>query len=383
LLACGLFATLAGTQFLGSLATFDAPALFLLALATWLGVRAATAPVPGRPLARLGLLAATGLVLAAADVTKYATALFTPVVIVMVALAAGRRRPGRAGLASAAIVLVAWAIPLAVAALAGGQDYWQGVKASTLARPAADSPVPSVLRDAYVWTSLILVLALLGVWLSARGRAGSHPGGRFLPAVLLAAALLAPAEQARLHTTVSLQKHVVFGAWFGAIAAGYALARLSRVDRGYGWAVVMALPIAAATLFGSLGQAHFLHRDWPDATAMIKVLRPAVRAHPGPYLAEDDDVEAYYLRSEVRWQDWSGTYYFRFPGQLPGPPSYAAAITRRYFALVILDDGDTAATDALIVADMRRDGGYHELARAGRFTVWVRDGSGGRRRVSH
>jgi hypothetical protein len=176
---------------------------------------------------------------------------------------------------------------------------------------------------------------------------------------------------------------VVFGAWFAAIAAGYALARLSRVDRGYGWAVVMALPIAAATLFGSMGQAHFLHRDWPDATAMIKVLRPAVRAHPGPYLAEDHDVEAYYLRSEVRWQDWSGTYYFRFPGQLPGAVSYAAAITRHYFALVILDDGDTAATDALIVADMRRDGGYHELARAGRFTVWVRARSGGRRRVSH
>ena len=43
LLACGLFATLAGTQFLGSLATVDAPALFLLALATWLGVRAAGA----------------------------------------------------------------------------------------------------------------------------------------------------------------------------------------------------------------------------------------------------------------------------------------------------------------------------------------------------
>ena len=132
-----------------------------------------------------------------------------------------------------------------------------------------------------------------------------------LPAVLLAAALLAPAEQARLHTTVSLQKHVVFGAWFAAIAAGYALARLSRVDRGYGWAPVMALPIAAATLFGSMGQAHFLHRDWPDATALVKVLRPAVRAQPGNYLAEDDDVEAYYLRTQARWQDWSGTYFFR------------------------------------------------------------------------
>ena len=41
LLAAGLFATLAGTQFLGAFATFDAMALFLLALAAWLGVRAA------------------------------------------------------------------------------------------------------------------------------------------------------------------------------------------------------------------------------------------------------------------------------------------------------------------------------------------------------
>ena len=48
LLASGLFATLAGTQFLGAFATFDAMALFLLALAAWLAVRAAARrPVPG------------------------------------------------------------------------------------------------------------------------------------------------------------------------------------------------------------------------------------------------------------------------------------------------------------------------------------------------
>jgi hypothetical protein len=375
LLAAGLFATLAGTQFLGSLATFDAPALFLLALACWLGVRAATAGPRGRPLARIALLTGAGLALAAADVTKYAAALFTPVVIAVVALAVWRQRPGPAWVTSAATVVAAWAVPVAAAIAAGGHDYWQGVTVSTLARPAADAPTPSVLRDAYVWTSLILVLAVLGVWLSARSR----DRARFLPVVLLVAALLAPAEQARLHTTVSLGKHVVFGAWFAAIAAGYALARLSRVDRGYGWAVVMALPIAASTMFGSMGQAHFLHRDWPDATALVRVLRPAVHAHPGSYLAEDADVEAYYLRSEVRWQNWSGTYYFRYAGQPAGAPSYAAAIARHHFALVILDFGDTAAVDRQITADVRRAGGYHVLARAGRFTVWASGVSGGRR----
>ena len=40
LFAAGLFAGTGSVQFLGALATYDAMALFLLALATWLGVRA-------------------------------------------------------------------------------------------------------------------------------------------------------------------------------------------------------------------------------------------------------------------------------------------------------------------------------------------------------
>jgi hypothetical protein len=427
LLACGLFATLAGTQFLGSLATIDAPALFLLALATWLGVRAVTAPGPARwTLGRAGLLIGAGLALAAADGTKYATVLFTPVVIAVVGLAArrgglgGSGAPGACqvavagmttevagadvaarvagadvaarvagadvaarvagadvawaagtdvtagvgggggGLGAAAIVLATWAGLVAGAVLAGGRAFWAGFRASTLDRAAAGSPVGTMLRDAYVWTSLILVLAVLGVWLSARSR----ERGRFLPAVLLAAALLAPAVAAGLRSSVDLAGNVVFGAWFAAIAAGYGLARLSRVDRGYGWAAVMALPIGAATLFGSLGQAHTLHRSWPDATALIRVLRPAVAAHPGSYLAEDDDIPAYYLGSRVRWEDWSGT----------GTRSYAAAITRHHFALIVLDFGDTAAGDAQIAVDVRQAGGYHVLAQTGRFTVWADGG---------
>ena len=198
--------------------------------------------------------------------------------------------------------------------------------------------------------------------------------------VLLAAALLVPAVQAGRHSTDGLAGHLVFGAWFAAIAAGYALARLSRVDRGYGWAAVMALPIAAATLFGSLGGAHALHRGWPDATALVRVLGPATDAHPGSYLAEDDEVPAYYLRSQVRWQNWAGTRSFRYAGQPAGAASYAAAIARHHFALVIVDFGDTAAADAQITADLRRTGGYHVLARAGRFTVWA---EGGGRHAGH
>ena len=38
---------------------------------------------------------------------------------------------------------------------------------------------------------------------------------------------------------------------------------------------------------------------------------------------------------------------------------------------MILDFGDTAATDSQITADMRYAGGYYVLARAGWFTIWA------------
>jgi 4-amino-4-deoxy-L-arabinose transferase-like glycosyltransferase len=368
LLAAGLFATLAGTQFLGAFATFDAMALFLLALGAWLGVRSADC----QSWARTVLLVTTGVCLAAADAAKYATALFTPVVLVVVALAVWRQRGVRAGLAAGLVAGCSWLVLVVAAIVAGGHDYWLGITTSTLDRPQSDVAVTTVLQRSYVWTSLILVLAVLGAVLATR----SEARGKLLPAVLAAAALLAPAEQARLHTTVSLQKHVVFGAWFAAMAAGYAMARLSRVDPGRGWAAVMALPIIASTLFGSMGQAASLYHVWPNSAAVVSALREEINSHPGNYLAEDYDVEAYYLRADVPWERWSSTYYFRYLGGLPGAPSYEAAINSHYFSLVILCFGDTAATDRQITADMRHAGGYYVLARAGRFTIWASRESG-------
>jgi 4-amino-4-deoxy-L-arabinose transferase-like glycosyltransferase len=363
LLAAGLFATLAGTQFLGAFATYDALALLLLGLAVWLAVRGADC----RSRTRIVLLITAGASLAAADAVKYATVLFTPVVLVVVGMAVWRRHDRVAGLVASAAVLLSWLTLLIAAIAAGGRDYWLGITTSTLARAESNVPVTAILQRAYVWTSLIMVLAVLGAVLAGR----SEARGKLLPSVLVVAGVLVPVEQARLHTTVSLQKHVVFGAWFAAIAAGYGMARLSRVDPGHGWAAVMALPIAASTVFGSMGQAASLCAVWPNSTHVIAALRAEIRSHPGNYLAEDYDVEAYYLRGVVPWQHWSGTFYFSYPGARPGAASYQAAISSHYFSLVILGFGDTAATDRQITADMRQAGGYHVVARAGRFTIWA------------
>ena len=363
LLAAGLFATLAGTQFLGAFATYDAMALFLLGLAAWLTVRSADCSER----ARFALLVLAGATLAVADTVTYATALFTPVVLVIAAAVAWQRDLGRTVVLAPLAILCTWLALILAAIRVAGPSYATGIMVSTIHRAASDAAVGVVLQRAYIWTSLILVLAALGVILALR----SKERARFLPALLLTAALLAPAEQARLHTTVSLQKHVVFGAWFAAIAAGYAMARLSRVDRGRGWAPVMAIPIVASTLFGSLGQAGALFRAWPNSAGVVRLLRSEVASHPGNYLAEDYDVEAYYLRGYVPWQRWSSTYYFRLTQSAPGTASYDAAISGHYFALVILGFGDTAATDRQISADIARTGGYYVLAHVGSFTIWA------------
>jgi 4-amino-4-deoxy-L-arabinose transferase-like glycosyltransferase len=363
LLAAALFATLAGTQFLGALATYDAMALCLLALTSWICVRSADCQL----VVRTVLLVGAGAVMAAADAVKYATALYAPVVVAVVALTVLRRHRAGVAFASAATVLSSWLAVVALAVVAGGSQYWQGITTSTVDRPSAASPWSVVAQRAYVWMSLLFVLAVLGALLALRGR----PPGRYLLAVLAAAALLAPVVQIRLHTTVSLQKHVVFGAWFAAIAAGYCLARLSRVDPGRGWAPVMALPIAAATLFGSLGQAGALTRAWPNSAKVIAALRAAVPSHPGRYLAEDYDVEAYYLRDRVSWWRWSSTYYFSYPGTGPGAPAYSAAIDAHDFSMVILSFSDTGPIDHKIVEDMRRAGGYDVLTRVGQYTIWA------------
>ena len=60
----------------------------------------------------------------------------------------------------------------------------------------------------------------------------------------------------------------------------------------------------------------------------------------------------------MRWNQWSDTWFFsyRLPGSsrtLTGLAAYQAAIQHHYFALIILDFGDTAATDQALTADIR------------------------------
>ena len=113
---------------------------------------------------------------------------------------------------------------LTPALLIGGSRYWHGISVTTLQRASGTDSALTVLTHFWSWTGIIVVAAVCGAvigWVSQSGRARA-----WLLTLLAAAALLVPAEQASLHTTASLNKHGAMGAWFAAIAAGYAVDRL-------------------------------------------------------------------------------------------------------------------------------------------------------------
>jgi hypothetical protein len=128
--AAAVFALLGPVQFLGSFATYDAMAIFLLALGSYLVICAR-----GRMTEPLLFVAA--LVLALADATKYATALWDPVVIVLAALTATQGGWLRRGLRAARLTAYLGAT-LAVALVRfGGSSYVAGLLFTTLDRQAS------------------------------------------------------------------------------------------------------------------------------------------------------------------------------------------------------------------------------------------------------
>jgi hypothetical protein len=333
--AAALFAVLAPTLHLGSFATYDAPALLLLAAAAWC---AAGAGAGQRVMRRM---IAAGILLALANATKYATALYDPTVLGVTLLAAWPRAGRREALRSAAILVATAAVVVGVLLALGGSGYITGIRITTTGRTHGTDPASLVFGEAWSWTAVVLVPAFIAVAACLVRRRWPQA---LLLAVLALSGLLAPADQARIQTVTSLNKHVDFGAWFAAIAAGYLLSRLSR--RRWVLAALLAALIPV-TWLGTV-QARAIV-NWPNVTGLVKVVRP-LTAHGGHFLVETTDVLQYYLPNTT-WQQWSDT-------QDNNPEYYQQAIARHYFSLVILSFDETPAIDLGITLDLSKSSGY-------------------------
>jgi hypothetical protein len=329
-------------------------ALFLLALATYLVVMA-------RRRLSEPLLIAAGLVLALADATKYPTTLWDPVVISLAALTA--TRGGWLRRSSRAVRLALYtSAPILVALLRfGGPSYLHGILFTTLARQSGRVSPDSILRDSALWVGLILVIAMRGLVIADSTRV------RLICATLAAAVALAPLEQARIHTQTSLDKHVAFGAWFGAMAAGYVLARAVETSKYLGWRI----PFATVGLIALLGipQASSFYSSWPNAAAFIAAIQRQVAAEPrAPILAEQGPLVDYYLGLPPRQlTNNAGAFWYWDPRRnqaVGGTAAYLQAIRYHYFSVIELDFSFSSRVqvDLELRAALRQAGGYRLVA---------------------
>jgi hypothetical protein len=195
---------------------------------------------------------------------------------------------------------------------------------------------------------------------------------------LTAALIFGPLEQAHLRTVASLNHHVGLGAWFAAIAAGYAADRLiAAAPAGRSRTVTCAACVIALVFPAYLGfaQSRAFSSDWPNTSDFLKVLGPLTSHGNGPLLVEDPSVAEYYLPAGAQWQRWSSTRNITLPaGTYTGGPGsgasvasagnapvYASYIARGYFSLVALNFTDTIGLDRQIAADLRRNPHYHVI----------------------
>ncbi len=365
LCAALVFVAATPTLFLGHFATYDASALFLLALATWIVVRTAEFRWP------VYLLAAPILALAVG--TKYASLLFVPSAIAFAGLAAWPAR-GRKALIPPAALTVAVAALLFGAVKLAGPNYWQGIDFTTLRRASGTSTTSHLLWVCTQWIGIPFALAVIGAIAYAirphieRGETIAAAGSRMrrivLGAVLAGSALLAPAEQIRIHTEVSLQKHVGFGLLFAAPIAGLGLARV--IGDHFRRAQIGILVWATALVVG-LTQAELIFSEWwPNTTQFVADIKPYLR--PGAhYLIEVDEVPIYYLRHyrDAQPDQFTSTYYISYvdsTGQdLTGEAGYIAAIKAGYFRVVCYNDVTTPAVDNVIARALAANPAYQEV----------------------
>ena len=301
--AAALFAVLGPTLHLGAFATYDALSLLLVALAAWCVLRVGDrGEVPGR-------MIAAGAALALANATSYSTILFDVLVPVLAVLAAVPAVGARVALRRVAILLTTVIALLAAGLLIGGSSYLTGFKRTILTPVAHTSSPVSVLSSSWYWAGVLVVLAVGAVVISGVRREGRAQ--TWLLAVLAAAAILGPAEQAWLHTAALLNEHVGVGAWFAAIAAGYAADRfIGAAPAGRQQAFTSATCVIALVFPVYLGaaQSWSFATSWPNATAFIAVFRPLAARARAP-LVEDPRSPSTTCRPA-----WTGG-----AGPVPGP----------------------------------------------------------------
>jgi hypothetical protein len=285
-------------SYLGASATFEPMAIFLLALSLFVAVR--TTSLRG--------IAVAGCLLGLSGAVKYAALAWYPFVIAVPALSQWRGL--RVALRSSATMAGAALATDGALLIAGGKAYRRAIASTTVARSSHVGGVASpasVLKYSIVLVGGVLVLALLAVVFSAANRmAWPHTS---MLAVLTAALLVVPLDQARLGQLYSLDRNTGFGVPFGAIAAGFGLSyglswATSRASDRWHYALRAGF-VVPVIIIAALGLTH----SWQGHLSLSHDRRIAVeiasKYRPGTHVAivGQGAIEQYYLPG-IPPSDW-------------------------------------------------------------------------------
>lgn len=240
-----LFAVCGIAVHLGAAATFDPMALLLLVLALYAAVRMRDGGIRW--------LLICPFVLALANLTKYATTAWDPVIVGTIVLYGWSKGKALAICLAASVGATVATLDFAILLL-GGANLVTGVLLNTV-YPSPQSGPPSsamsVLAHAALMIGLIVLIAIAGVWASVVKKMPATATA-FL-SLLVLAALLAPIDQARISEMTSLDENMSFGLPFAALAAGYALGAWRQwLGRQRHWGKVAATVAAVVTVLTML-----------------------------------------------------------------------------------------------------------------------------------
>jgi len=366
LFGAALFAILGPVLLLGALATGDALSLLLLAVSTWCVVRA------GSREDATGWMILSGLTLVLANAAAYSSVLFDPVVIALALLVAYPTPGGKPALARGATILTIVATLLMVGTLVGGDYYVSGIDQTLSLGVNMPGTRLTVLARATAWTGIVAVTALCAAVVG--WAAGDRRRAR-MAALLAVAGLIVPAEQALQGAVLDLDTHIVTGAFFAAMAAGYAVHRLIAAGATPRAQAVIGGACAAALAFPltlGVSQSQALFSAWPNSASLIALMRPLTAGGTVHLLVEDPNVAEYYLPAGRHWARWSSTRNIVLPSGksilIPvsaagvvgagSPDAFAKFIASGYFSLIALNFADTTALDHRIRADIRLNHHY-------------------------
>ncbi len=363
-----LFAVCGIAVHLGAAATFEPMALFLLVVALYAAVKMRDGGIRW--------LLICPLALALANLTKYSTTAWDPVIITTIVLYGWSKGKAQAICLTISVAATAAVLDAGILFL-GGANLATAVLANTIdpaLQPGPPSSALGVLGHAALMIGLIVLIAIAGVWASVVKKMPAMATAFLI--LLVLAALVAPIEQARVHEMTSLDENMSFGLPFAALGAGYALGAWRQwLGRQRHWGQVVATTAAVVTVITMLivGRVERVQFRGPGVEVATSVYQVIGENWVKGTLVLDDSPTAttqYYL-PVIPASSWIRLY--------PSRISWTKTeLSQGCFSVVMLEAKNSAQDKP--VRDVLKQDHFRKLPTVGtsinRITIWVSQAQG-------